>query len=246
MGQIGATVPNAVFTLAYTSARFSAAIRLLETFGNVRVLSSPRLSAINNQTAVLRIVDNVVYFTVSAQSTQAANVGTLTTFTTTPQVVPVGIVMYITPNISDNDLVLFNLRPTISRVVRFIADPNPTLAQAGTKNEIPEIQTRELESVMKVANGDVAVMGGLIQDRADNSNEMVPGANRLPVVGNLFGNRRLQSEKNELVIFLRPVVIKDASIEGDYRGYRELLPGEDFTREPNPARVGPRGQVLRP
>ncbi|MGA8053858.1 MAG: secretin N-terminal domain-containing protein, partial [Burkholderiales bacterium] len=104
-------VQNPVFTLAYTSSRFAATIKLLETFGNVRVLSSPRMSAVNNQTAVLRVVDNLVYFNVTAQSTQAANVGTLTTFTTTPQSVAVGIVMYITPNISDNDLVLFNLRP---------------------------------------------------------------------------------------------------------------------------------------
>jgi general secretion pathway protein D len=246
VAQIGAKVPDAVFTLGYTSSRFSAAIRLLETFGNVRVLSSPRISAINNQTAVLRVVDNVVYFNVTAQQSQAANVGTLATSTTTPQSVAVGIVMYITPNVSDNDLVLFNLRPSISRVIRFVRDPNPTLAAANIENLVPEIQTREMESVIKVANGDIAVMGGLIQDRVDATDSMVPGANRLPIIGNIFGNRNLQSEKIELVIFLRPVVIKDASIDGDYRGYRELLPGEDFMRENNPARVSPRGEVLRP
>lgn len=249
VAQIGAAVQNSVFTLGYTSSRFSAAIRLLETFGNVRVLSSPRISAINNQTAVLRVVDNIVYFNVTAQQSLAANVGSLATSTTTPQSVAVGIVMYITPNVSDNDLVLFNLRPSISRVIRFVPDPNPALVplrERGIDNLVPEIQTREMESVIKVANGDIAVMGGLIQDRVDVSDSMVPGANRLPIIGNIFGNRNLQSEKVELVIFLRPVVIKDASIDGDYRGYRELLPGEDFMRENNPARVSPRGEVLRP
>jgi general secretion pathway protein D len=236
---------GSIFTLAYNSARFAATLKLLETFGNVRVLSSPRLSAVNNQTAVLRVVDNVVYFNVTAQTSQVVNAPGLTTVTTTPVVVPVGIVMYITPNISDNDLVLFNLRPSISRIIRFVQDPNPVIPR-DTPNQVPEIQTRELESVIKIASGEMAVMGGLIQDRAESNEAMVPGVNRLPLLGNFFGNRRLISEKSELVIFLRPVVVKDASLDGDFRGYREFLPGDDFMSEPNPARRGPRGQVLRP
>ena len=86
----------------------SATVRLLESFGNVRVLSSPKLSVLNNQTAILKVVDERVYFTIQA-STTATQTTSQTTFTTTPNVVPVGFVMNVTPQIGDSDIVLLNL-----------------------------------------------------------------------------------------------------------------------------------------
>jgi MSHA biogenesis protein MshL len=243
-GVVTAQPPGSMFTLNYTSANFTATIKLLETFGNVRVLSSPRVSVINNQTAILKVVDNRVYFTISAQTSQNQT-NALTTFTTTPNVVPVGLVMNVTPNINDSDSVLFNVKPTVSRIIGFVNDPNPVLAAANVTSRIPEIQTREIESVMKVSSGQIAVMGGLIQDEASSNEDYVPWVNRIPVIGNIFGNRTLQSQKSELVIFLRPLVIRDASVDGDFRDYRQYLPGEDFMNEPNPARRGPNGEIVR-
>jgi general secretion pathway protein D len=243
-GVVTAQPPGSMFTLNYTSANFTATIKLLETFGNVRVLSSPRVSVINNQTAILKVVDNRVYFTISAQTSQNQT-NALTTFTTTPNVVPVGLVMNVTPNINDSDSVLFNVKPTVSRIIGFVNDPNPVLAAANVVSRIPEIQTREIESVMKVSSGQIAVMGGLIQDEANTNEDFVPWVNRIPVIGNIFGNRTLTSQKSELVIFLRPLVIRDASVDGDFRDYRQYLPGEDFINEPNPARRGPNGEIVR-
>jgi general secretion pathway protein D len=243
-GAVTATPPASMFTLNYTSANFTATIKLLETFGNVRVLSSPRISVINNQTAILKVVDNRVYFTISAQTTQNQT-NALTTFTTTPNVVPVGLVMNVTPNISDSDSVLFNVKPTVSRIIGYVNDPNPVLAAVNVVSRVPEIQTREMESVLKVGSGEIAVMGGLIQDEAASNEDFVPWVNRIPVIGNVFGNRTLQSQKSELVIFLRPIVVRDASIDGDFRDYRQYLPGEEFMNEPNPARRGPNGEIVR-
>ncbi|MCX7893760.1 MAG: secretin N-terminal domain-containing protein [Burkholderiales bacterium] len=243
-GVVTASPPGSIFTLNYTSASFTATIKLLETFGNVRVLSSPRVSVVNNQTAILKVVDNKVYFTISSQTTQAQTTS-LTTFTTTPNVVPVGLVMNVTPSIGEADNVIFNVKPTVSRIVGYVNDPNPVLAAVNVVSRIPEIQTREIESVMKVSSGQIAVMGGLIQDEAANNEDFVPWVNRIPVIGNLFGNRTLASAKSELVIFLRPVVIRDASVDGDFRDYRQYLPGEDFMNEPNPARRGPNGEIVR-
>jgi general secretion pathway protein D len=243
-GIVTATPPGSIFTLNYTSANFTATIKLLETFGNVRVLSSPRVSVINNQTAILKVVDNKVYFTISAQTTQNQT-NALTTFTTTPNVVPVGLVMNVTPNISDTDAVLFNVKPTVSRIIGYVNDPNPVLAAVNVVSRVPEIQTREIESVMKVSTGQIAVMGGLIQDEATSNEDFVPWVNRIPVIGNIFGNRTLASQKSELVIFLRPLVIRDASVDGDFRDYRQYLPAEDFMNEPNPARRGPNGEIVR-
>jgi general secretion pathway protein D len=223
----------------------AAALTLLESFGKVKVLSSPKLSVLNNQTAILKVVNNLVYFTIGATTTPGS-LGTpaVTTYTSTPNTVAVGFVMSVTPQIDDIDTVAINVRPTISRIIRYVNDPNPALAAAGVVNPVPEVQTREMESILKVPNQQIAVMGGLMQDSIANNEDNVPGAGRLPVVGDLFRYRSDQARKSELVIFLRPVVLKDPTLDGDFKDYRDYLPGQDFFSRPSPlepARGGQRG-----
>jgi len=240
-GQSSANTPAGINTNAFvfggaiTSLNFSFALKLLESFGDVRVLSSPKISVLNNQTAVLKVVDNLVYFTIQAQST-ANQTSTLTTFTTTLNSVPVGFIMSLVPQISEADTVVLNLRPTISRKIGDVADPNPSLAQAGVTSLIPVIQTREMESVLRVQSGQVAVLGGLMQDAVSNIEDTIPGVRDLPGLGQLLSQRKDLNQKTELVIFLRPVVVRDASIDGDYAAFRGLLPGADFFSKPNPSR----------
>ncbi|MBK9161911.1 MAG: pilus (MSHA type) biogenesis protein MshL [Nitrosomonadales bacterium] len=211
-----------------TPATVAQQLSLLESFGNVRVLSSPKLSVLNNQTAMMRVVDNLVYFTIKADTT-TNQTSAVTTFTSTPNTVPVGFTMSITPQISDSDVVLLNLKPSISRVIRYVPDPNPSL---GIINQgIPETQTREMESVMRVENNQIAVMGGLMQDEINNQTDAIPGISKVPLAGELFKQRNDSTTKTELVIFLRPVVIKDASVTGDFSSYRDMLPDQDFFKE---------------
>jgi MSHA biogenesis protein MshL len=224
-----------VFGGAITSLNFNFALRLLESFGDVRVLSSPKISVLNNQTAVLKVVDNLVYFTVQAQTTQNQT-SSLTTFTTTLNSVPVGLIMTLVPQISDTDSVVLNLRPTISRKIGDVADPNPALKEAGVTSLIPVIQTREMESVMRVHSGHVAVLGGLMQDARRSLEDGIPGVNQIPGLGQLLEQRSEANQKTELVIFLRPIVIRDPNVDGDYSAYRSLLPGADFFSKPNPSR----------
>jgi general secretion pathway protein D len=221
---------------AITSLNFNFALRLLESFGDVRVLSSPKVSVLNNQTAVLKVVDNLVYFTIQAQTQVNVNAPSLTTFTTTLNSVPVGFIMSLVPQISDSDSVVLNLRPTISRKIADVADPNPALAQANVVSLIPVIQTREIESVLRVQSGQVAVLGGLMQDASSRVEDTIPGVRDLPFIGQLLENRKDLNTKTELVIFLRTVVIRDASVEGDYSAFRGMLPGADFLSKPNPSR----------
>lgn len=228
-----------------TGQNFTSSVKLLDAFGTVKVLSSPKLSVLNNQTAVLKVVDNSVYFTVKADTTQNQTT-TVTTYTTTLNQVPVGFVMNITPQISDNDQVILNVRPSISRIVDRVADPNPALKDKNIESFIPVIRTREMESVLRIQNGNIAVMGGLMEDSLQNTDSSVPGISRIPLVGELFTQRNDFVKKTELVIFLRPIVIRDASLSGDYSSMRDTLPKQDFfTNIPDPQTPGDKVQVIR-
>lgn len=233
-----------IFTFNYINpgtkiGNLAMTIQLLETFGKVKVLSSPKLSVLNNQTALLKVVDNRVYFTVSAQNTVTNGV-VVTTYTSEPHTVPVGFVMSVTPQIADSDEVTINVRPTISRVIGFVQDPNPALATAAVPvvSNIPVIQTREMESVLKVTSGQVTVMGGLMQDTVNNTKDTVPGLNRIPGISELFGYRNETVSKSELVVFLRPIVVKDASLTGDYKDYRALMPTGEPLNDNQAGKVG--------
>jgi general secretion pathway protein D len=87
---------------------------------------------------------------------------------------------------------------------------------------------REIESVMRIESGDIAVLGGLMEDRLDNRDGRVPGLGDIPFIGEVFNTRSNSSAKSELVVLLRPTVIRDASIDGDFNGFREFLPNKDF------------------
>jgi general secretion pathway protein D len=222
--------PGAAFLLNYVAPGLgiSATLSLLENFGNVKVLSSPKISVLNNQTAMLKVVDNIVYFTVKADTTTSGSGPSLTTVTTTPNSVSVGLVMTVTPQISENGIILLNVRPTISKLIgdgKTKKDPNPSIT---IESFIPEIQTREMESMLRLTDGEVAVMGGLMSDELSNNTDAVPGLSKLPGVGTLFTSRKDFTKKTELVIFLKPTIIRDPSINGDYRSFRDQLPSRDF------------------
>ncbi len=193
--------------------------RLLEEFGDVSILSSPQIMALNNQTAVLQVVDDIVYFEVDAQTSQSQT-NTVTTFDTTPKTVSVGVTMSVTPQINSNDSIILNIRPSISRVLRFVPDPNPQLT---VNSGVPELRVREMETLMEVNSGQIAVLGGLMENQEQLDNAETPGLAKIPWLGELFKSRTKQNSKTELVIFLRPQVIRNPSLEEDFRQYRTFL-----------------------
>lgn len=241
-----------VFSLTYKNDDFTSTIKLLDDFGTTKVLSSPKISVLNNQTAVLKVVDNEVYFTIKADTSQNQTT-TLTTYTTTLHQVPVGLVMNVTPQISDSDMVLLNVRPSISRIIGYVQDPNPALKKTTTNNfsediksEIPIIRMREMESMLRIQNGNIAVMGGLMEDALQNKDQTTPGIGRIPLIGELFTQRNDSVKKTELVIFLRPIVIRDPSISGDFAELRSSLPkGDFFTNIPDPQNPGDKVNPFR-
>jgi general secretion pathway protein D len=239
--QIASGTPANITTNAFllggavVSQNLNVAIKLLESFGNVRVLSSPKISVVNNQTALLRVTRDIVYFTITPSTTPVTVTGGVggvivpPSFTTTPNVAAEGFMMSVLPQISETDTVVLNVRPTIRRRVADASDPNPALL---TPNLIPVFETREFDSMLRIQSGQTAVLGGLMQDSVENVEDTIPGVNRIPFFGKLFAQERKVTRKTELVIFLRATVIHDASVDGDYAHFRNLLPTENFLTQP--------------
>ncbi|MDR2031189.1 MAG: general secretion pathway protein GspD [Azoarcus sp.] len=218
-------------SITYLSDRIGVSLDLLETFGTVKVLSSPKLSVLNNQTAVLKVVEEVVYFLVDAATTEYGDSDReKITATTKPQSVSVGLVMALTPQIGRNGAITLSVRPTISSISGFKDDPNPTLGNI--PNRVPQIRTREIESVLRLADGETAILGGLMEDKIDYDTGRVPLLGAVPVLGEIFTRRENSIRRTELVIFLRPRLLAGhpgfaARHEGDEAFLRNApVPGE--------------------
>lgn len=232
LGNALGSAPRILLGYGNADSDFQATVRLLQQFGRTRVLSSPKIMALNNQTALLKVVDNVVYFTV-ASSVSQNQTQTLQSVTTTPSTVAVGVVLSLTPQIDEAGTVNLIIRPTISRISRFVDDPNPLLKVDARgeplpnpiANRVPEIQVREMESVLRLVSRQTAVLGGLIQDSVRRDRDQVPVLGKLPHVGDAFAYRDEGADKTELVIFLRPTVVSNPSIQAaELDHLRPLLP----------------------
>jgi len=213
-----------VFTLALNMGDFNAFIELLQTQGNVQVLSSPRVATMNNQKAVIKVgtdeffVTNVSTTTVTGTSTTVTPSVTLTPFFS-------GIALDVTPQISQEGEVTLHVHPSVSDVV----DQEKTVTIGNTKQQLPlALSTvRESDSVIRAKSGQVVVIGGLMQDKSDNRSAATPGVGDIPLIGNLFKHKNNTGRKSELVILLKPIVVNGkgdwkGAIEGTGRSLKEL------------------------
>jgi len=194
-------------------------------------LSSPKVMALNNQTAILKVVDNEVYFTTNVEvDAGSVNQNSTVVVDTDVNTVPIGIVMAVTPYVDNDKVVTLNVRPTISRIIRTVNDPNPLLAEQGVVSSIPVIQVREIDTMLKIDDSETAVIGGLMQDQINKEDRGVPFLSSIPLLGALFSYTEEEFIKSELVIFIRPVVIENASLDGDLANYKKYLL-EDLQQE---------------
>lgn len=207
-----------------------ATVKLLDEFGDTKILSSPQLMVLNNQTALLKVVENIVYFEVDSETIVAtATTSGRISADTTAKTVPVGIVMVITPQIDINGMITLNVRPTISRLINFVNDPNPELARADIENPVPQIAVREMESVLRLVDGQIGVLGGLMTNETRDRNVGLPGLKDIGLLGWLFQSKSAQYSKTELVVFLRPTIIHNPSVNGSLNSYRRYLNTHDHT-----------------
>lgn len=203
----------------------TSVVRMLQQFGDTKVLSSPKIMALNNQTALLKVVNEEVFFTIELDVREAtADIPERRTFTSEIHTVPVGLVLSVTPQISERGYVSLNIRPTISRITGFAVDPAPRLADAEFDNLIPEIQVREIESLLQVLDGKTIVLGGLMQNEVVQRQDGVPVLSSVPGIGGLFAYTNDELIKTELVIFLRPSIITGGQAPAGSKSIRDYYP----------------------
>ena len=227
------SVPGAAFTGAFRVGDVSAAVQLLDAFGDAKVLSSPRLSVLNNQPGLLRVVDQEVYFNIEINEDVDGESGQVIsrTYEVTENTVDVGFSLNVLPHITNNGEVFLNLKPSVTRILDYRRAPTPAAVggnSGAVDNLVPITRVRELESVMTLRDGEIAVLGGLLEDRTSDNNSSVPGLADLPGIGVLFQKKNESTYKTEFVVFIKAKIIKNPSLYGDYADYRKLLPDADF------------------
>ncbi|MBY4676532.1 pilus (MSHA type) biogenesis protein MshL [Marinobacterium arenosum] len=246
-GLNSATAPGNAGTAGFFGGGdLSFSLEWIQRYGDTKVLSSPKIMAINNQTALLKVVDNFVYFGLEVERDEGTDGEPDTiTFSSELRTVPVGLIMSVTPFISSTDEVTLSVRPTISRIIGFVEDPAVALTAASLSNagditsEVPIIREREMEAVLKVRDGQVAVIGGLMQDTDENLRDGIPGVEKTPLLGNAFAFQGKDRRKSELVIFIRPLIVENPDVEGgDLKGFQQYLPARSAGKTLKTAQEG--------
>ena len=210
----GPTTSGNLFAVGGSSSDFAGLIRLLSTQGEVQVLSSPRISTVNNQKAVIKVGSDEFFVTNISSSTSSNSSSTTTSPDVTLTPFFSGIALDVTPQISGNDDVILHVHPSVSEVV----DQIKVITVAGQTQQLPlALSTvRESDSVVKAKSGQVVVIGGLMQNSSANEDGGLPGLSDIPIIGNLFKQKKRVNVRSELVILLRPIVVDSNKTWSNY------------------------------
>ncbi|MDX1635743.1 MAG: pilus (MSHA type) biogenesis protein MshL [Marinobacter sp.] len=230
-----------VFSASVRAGDFTGLIELLGQQGNVQILSSPRISTVNNQKAVIKVGTDEFFVTDIDFNDNESALGAAERTNTSVELTPFfsGISLDVTPQIAEDGTITLHVHPSVSEVndqekVITVGDRDVTLPLALST-------VRETDSVIRAESGQIVVIGGLIQNNSEDRNAAVPFFAEIPVLGELFRQRRFDSEKSELVILLRPVVAGLQNYQQDVadsrarmQTLRELLESPE-TPKPEPA-----------
>lgn len=227
------TIDRQIMTLGGTYHNLTGLVNLLQHFGTVRTLSSPRITVMNNHSAVLKVARNHVFFKINylREIPEDRQQRILERASSQIQTVPIGLVMVVHPTIdSVKGRITMALRPTISSVACEKEDPAVSILSEQKKiSTVPEVQVRELDSVLHVNSGGIVIMGGLMEEKSSNAHNGIPGVDDIPFLGALISGKEDRHEVTELVIFLRATIIDGAPIDpADKRIY------ETFSHDPRP------------
>jgi len=200
-----------LFKIVAQNARISATLSALAREGRLQVLSSPRISTMNNQKAILRVVREEAFFLQSSQATPTGSgTGVLMTTTITPLVVPVGIVLDIQPQVAEDGTITLAVNPSVSEVVT-TRSLTVNGQGGGASATLPVVDRRDLDTVVRMKNGETLVMAGIIKTKDGFDDRGIPWFRRIPIIGNLFSKREKTKSHTELAIFITPTLVEDST-----------------------------------
>lgn len=195
-----------LFGLAFQTKSFSALINFLETQGSVHVLSSPRIAALNNQKAVLKVGTDDFFVTDLSTTTNTGGAGTTSTPNVTLQPFFSGIALDVTPQIDERGRITLHVRPSVSVVTEKVKSIDAGLGST-LRLPLASSSVSETDSIVQVEDGRIVAIGGMMKQSFDGSANRVPGLGQVPLLGYFFGNTNKSSVKSELVILIKPTVI---------------------------------------
>ena len=206
------------FSINYDGGEISDVLGLMEQFGTTKTLSSPRLTVMNNQNAVLKVGENRVFFRVKySQMTydprrRDEDAGSdFITANSEIQTVPIGITLSVQPSINlDTGEITLSIRPTITNSHENVLDPAVQIAarNRNIKSEIPVIEVRELDSILTIKSGRMAIIGGLMQEKIKDKTQGIPGTSSGTFLDSLFGKVESERKLTELVVFLKATIVQ--------------------------------------
>ncbi|WP_232771101.1 pilus (MSHA type) biogenesis protein MshL [Colwellia sp. 75C3] len=213
-------VNSLAFSKQTNGSNFSGVIELLQTQGNVQVLSSPRITATNNQKAVIKVGEDE-YFVTEVSSTTTT--GTSTTTTPEVELTPFfsGIALDVTPQISEDGSVILHVHPSVT----ITEEQNKTIQIGSEQLVLPLAQSsvRESDTIIRAQSGEVVIIGGLIETYKVDMESKTPILGDIPFLGELFKSKSQSTQKRELVIMLKPIVVGQDTWKNQLQDARSLL-----------------------
>jgi MSHA biogenesis protein MshL len=208
---LGGAIPGpagSLFGLSFNDGDFGAVINLIKSQGAVHVLSSPRIATINNQKAVLKVGTDDFFVTEVTGGTAAALGVPATPPTVVVQPFFSGIALDVTPQIDDKDNITLHVRPSVSNVTE--KEKDIRLGDLGNfVLPLASSSISETDSVVRLKDGQIVAIGGLMSQSYDDSTNRVPVLGDIPYIGQLFGNTSQSRQKRELVVLIKTTLIRD-------------------------------------
>jgi general secretion pathway protein D len=191
--------PGTGFTYSLTSTDWQISLNAIADQGRLRVLSTPRILALDNQAATLSTGQKVPFITSSQQSPTGSLFNTV-------QYIDVGVILKVTPRITSDGMVTMQVRPEVSQ-----AEPSSNSIALGPGVVAPVFDSNYAETMVTVKSGQTVILGGLIRDSLDRTQSSIPFLGDLPLIGSLFGNMSQKKQQRELMIFITPEVVSSSA-----------------------------------
>jgi MSHA type pilus biogenesis protein MshL len=191
----------ATTTISFEDGSFDGVLQALEEQGDIRVISQPRVVTMNNQPALIKVATDQPFFTSTiAQGTA----GTGNIVTEQARSVTVGLVLSVTPQISEDGWIMLDVTPILSRLRAIETSPQKTATA-------PVLDVKQSSGLVRLKDGEMVIIGGLIQEESSETERKVPLLGDIPMLGRFFKGTYTAKRKSELVIFISPKIVRSAS-----------------------------------